>query len=135
LKVLYAFVCEDGEERSDGRVDAHGIFSQLWAPSFPAMQQHMTVVVVVEWEPDEQGQSLPFAIEMMDPGNSPVLSITGHTEVGVQQPFQGPPKSQFIIPLDDVPFPAAGVYHFEVVVREERERVTSLHLIQVPGDN
>jgi hypothetical protein len=46
-------VCESAHERPDGRLDLSGIFNDLSAPGFPAMQERMTVVFVVEWEPDE----------------------------------------------------------------------------------
>ena len=135
MKVLYAFVCEAGQERTDGRVDVHGIFHQLHAPSFPARQDHLTLAVAVEWEPHEQGKPVPLSIELVDPGRSPVLSITGQTEVSEQQPFMGPPKTQIVLPIDGVIFPVEGTYVFELVVNEQRERLAPLHIIKTPGTN
>jgi hypothetical protein len=132
MKVLYALLCEHAQERGDGRLDVHGVFHQLYAPAFPAQQDKMTLAVAVEWEAHERGK-IEFSIELADPSGSPALSITGHTDVGEQQPFQGPPQTRLIMPLDGVVFPAEGSYAFEWVAGAERVRLAPLHLIRDPG--
>jgi len=134
MKVLYALLCEQAQERHDGRLDVHGVFHQLYAPAFPAQQERMTLAVAVEWEAHEQGK-IEFSIELVDPSRSPALSITGHTDVSARQPFQGPPQTRLIMPLDGVVFPAEGTYAFELVVGGERQRLAPLHLILDPGAN
>jgi len=135
MKVLYALLCEQAQERHDGRLDVHGVFHQLYAPAFPAQQERMTLAVAVEWEPQERGK-IDFSIELMDPSRSPALSITGHTDVSDLQPFQGPPQTRLIMPLDGVVFPAEGTYVFELAVGGgERQRLAPLHLIRDPGAN
>jgi hypothetical protein len=134
MKVLYALLCEQAQERHDGRLDVHGVFHQLYAPAFPAQQERMTLAVAVEWEPHELGK-IEFSIELVDPSRSPAISITGHTDVSARQPFQGPPQTRLIMPLDGVVFPAEGTYAFELVIGGERQRVAPLHLIRDPGAN
>jgi hypothetical protein len=134
MKILYAMVCEHAHERPDGRLDVHGVFHQLYAPGFPAQQETLTLAVAVEWEPHERG-SIEFTIELLDPSRSPTLSITGGTEVGEQQPFQGPPLTRVVLPLPGVIFPSEGSYVFELVVKGERQRLAPLHLIKDPGLN
>jgi hypothetical protein len=129
MKLLYALLCEDAHERHDGRLDVHGVFHQLYAPGFPASQDRLTLATAVEWEPGERGK-IEFSIDLMDPSRSPVLSITGHTEVGEQQPLQGPPQTRLLVPLDNVMFPSEGTYVFELVVNGERQRLAPLHLIR-----
>jgi hypothetical protein len=134
MRLLYALLCEDAHDRHDGRLDVHGIFHQLYAPGFPAAQDKLTLAVAVEWEPAERG-TIEFSIELMDPSRSPVLSITGHTEVGEQLPLQGPPQTRVIMPLENVMFPAEGTYTFELVVNGDRQRIAPLHLIKDTGMN
>jgi hypothetical protein len=129
MKLLYALLCEDAQERQDGRLDVHGVFHQLYAPGFPAQQEHMTLAVAVEWEPIERGR-IEFSIELVDPSNSPVVTISGHTDVADQQPMQGPPQTRVVMPLDNIVFPAEGSYAFELVVKGERQRLAPLHLIR-----
>jgi uncharacterized protein DUF6941 len=134
MKLLYALVCEHASERPDGRLDVHGVFHQLYAPGFPAQQPRMTFAVAVEWEPHERGR-IEFSIELLDPSGSPALSITGHTEVGEQQPMQGPPLTRVVTPLDNVVFPAEGTYTFDLVVNGVRQQLAPLHLIKDSATN
>jgi hypothetical protein len=132
VKLLYAMLCEDAHIRHDGRLDVHGIFHQLYAPGFPAQQDAMTLAVAVEWGPDERGR-IDFGIDLVDPTNSPVLSISGHTDVEDQGAMQGPPQTRLVMPLNGVVFPAAGTYTFELKVGEARLPLTPIHLIENPA--
>jgi hypothetical protein len=127
LRVLYALLCEHAQERQDGRLDVHGIFHQLYAPAFPARQDKMTLAVAIEWEPHERGR-IDFSIELVDPSGSPVLSITGNTDVS-ERPMQGPPQTRMVMPMDGAIFPSEGTHVFELEVRGERQRLVPLHLL------
>ena len=133
MKVLYALICEHAHDRQDGRLDVHGVFHQLYAPCFPAEHQ-FTVAIAIEWEPHEAG-TIDLSIDLMDPANSPVLSIKGQTEVGARQPMQGPPLTRLVMPLERVVFPLEGSYMFELVLGDERVRLAPLHLIRDGGAN
>ena len=128
MKLLYALLCETAQERNDGRLDVRGVFHQLYAPGFPAQQDRFTVAVAVEWDHEERGR-IEFSIELMDPAHSPVLSISGHTDVADAGPKQGPPQTRVVMPLEGVVFPAAGTYVFELLVNGARQRIAPLHLI------
>lgn len=117
--------------RPDGRVDLSGVFHHLFAPGFPAQQDRMTLVVVVEWTEEEAGRT-PFKIDLLDPSGAPVGTISGHTEVGTPKPMEPPQQTRLVMALDNVVFPAAGTYEFELHVGEHRERVAILHLIENP---
>jgi len=84
--------------------------------------------VAIEWEPHERG-SIQFSIELVDPANAPVLSISGQTEVSDMGPMFGPPQTRIVMPLNDVVFPSDGTFAFELKVGETREHLAPLHLI------
>ena len=109
-----AAVCEAARERPDGRVDFMGVFNELSAPGFPAMQERMTVVFIVEWEPGESGR-LPLRADMVDEGGRKLLTIQGHTDVAERDAGRAPPQTRLVMPLEKVVFPAAGRYRFELV--------------------
>lgn len=133
MRVLYTLLCEHAQERPDGRLDVHGVFHQLYAPGFPARQDRLTVALAVEWGPEERGRT-EFRVDLADPTGSPALSITGHTDVGEQQPLQGPPQTRLVMPLENVVFPAEGRYELELHVGEERVKLAPLHLIHAPQE-
>lgn len=132
MKVLYAMLCEDAQARADGRMDIHGVFTQLYAPGFPAKQDRMVLVATIEWEPTERGQ-MAFAIDLLDPDRSPVGTINGSSEVNDGPPLSGPPQTRLVMPLDGVIFPQEGTYEFELKVGEARQVVSRLHLIENPA--
>jgi hypothetical protein len=132
VRILYALLCEDAAERHDGRLDVEGVFHQLYAPGFPAQQDRMTLAVAVEWAPDERGR-IDFAIHLLDPGRSPVITITGHTDVADQGPDMGPPQTRVVMPLEGVVFPAEGAYEFELEAAGEKRPLTPLLLIEHDG--
>jgi hypothetical protein len=127
-----AAVCESAHERPDGRLDLNGIFNDLSAPGFPAMQERMTVVFVVEWEPDEAGE-LPLRADMIDESGRKLLTIQGHTEVEARSSDRSPPQTRMIMPLEKVVFPKPGRYRFELVAGGDVADACSFFVGHAPG--
>lgn len=126
-----AAVCERAAERPDGRLDLSGIFNDLSAPGFPAMQESMTVVFVVEWEPGEEGE-LPLRADMIDESGRKLLTIQGHTQVEARSADRSPPQTRLIMPLQKVIFPKAGRYRFELVAGGDAVDACSFFVGEVP---
>jgi hypothetical protein len=131
VRVLYAILCDEADERPDGRIDVRGIFHQLYAPAFPAQQERMVAVVNLEWDSEETGR-IDFRIDMLDPSGSPAITISGHTDVGPRTEYEAPPQSRIIIPLEGVVFPTEGSYELELHVNGARFGIAPLHLIANP---
>ena len=125
-------VCESARERPDGRLDLSGIFNDLSAPGFPAMQERMTVVFVVEWEADETGE-LPLRADMIDEGGRKLLTIQGHTQVDARGADRSPPQTRLIMPLEKVVFPRPGRYRFELVAGGHAADACSFFVGQAPA--
>jgi hypothetical protein len=134
VKLLYSYICEFARARPDGRLDAEGIFHELYAPGFPAEQPEVTLVATLEWEPGERGV-IPFTIDLLEPAGSPVLSASGETEVTDFGPHHGPPLTRLVLPIEKARFPTPGTYQFMLTTGETRVPLAHLHLIHVPGDN
>lgn len=131
MRILYGLNCEHADARSDGRLDVHGVFHQLYAPGFPARQDRMVLALAIEWDTEGEGRR-DFQIDLVDPAGSPCLTITGHTDVHARGPGEAPPQTRIILPMEEVTFPAAGTYHFEVKVEGETVGAAPLHLIEDP---
>ncbi len=131
MRVLYALICESAEARDDGRMDVHGVFHHLFAPGFPAQQDRLVLAVALEWAEGEEGRT-PFRIDLLEPTGSPILTISGHTDVGSRREREPPPRTLLIMPMDEVVFPAPGLFEFELHAREQKLRIAPLHLIEDP---
>ena len=121
--------CEHATERSDGRLDVHGVFHQLYAPGFPAKQEMMVLALSIEWDVEGVG-SKEFKIDLMDPSGSPALTISGGTEIIARVPGDAPPQTRIVLPMQEVVFPQAGTYMFELKVGDETVRLAPLHLVE-----
>jgi hypothetical protein len=109
-----AAVCEVARERPDGRVDLHGVFSELSTSGFPARQDRMTAVFVIEWESGEAGEQ-PLRADLLDEEGRKLLTIQGHTDVDERDAGRAPAQTRLIMPLENVIFRAAGRYRFELL--------------------
>ena len=131
MRVLYAVICEDARAREDGRMDLHGVFHQLYAPGFPAQQDRMVLAAALEWNAGELGRKA-FRIDLLDPNRTPVLTISGHTDVGVSAGGDAPPQTRLVMPLEGVVFPVAGTFVFHLYLDDEDLPVAPIHLIENP---
>jgi hypothetical protein len=129
MELKLAVICEAARERPDGRLDIIGIFDELRAPAFPAVQERMTVVFVMEWGADEAG-SQPFRADLVHESGRKILGLDGHTVV--HPPGAGRAMTKLVQPLDKVVFPAAGAYHFELVAGGNIVEVAGLRLTEAP---
>lgn len=126
MRLLLSLACEDARPRPDGRLDIIGVFDELQAPGFPAAQDRMTVVFVMEWSAGEQGRR-SFRVDLLAPGERKVLTIEGHTDVA--DVIEGSrPRTQLIMPVERVVFPKAGEYQFILSVEDTVMPAFSLHL-------
>jgi hypothetical protein len=107
-------VCEAARERPDGRIDMMGVFSELSAPGFPAMQDRMTAVFVMEWSAEDAGRQ-PIRADLVDGTGRKILTIQGHTDVDAREPGRAPAQTRLVMPLERVIFPEPGLYLFQLV--------------------
>jgi hypothetical protein len=90
------------------------VFSELDAPGFPAVQQRMTALFVLEWNRDEAGTQV-FRADMVEDAGRRILTIEGETTVAAHGEGRPPPRTRIAMPLENVVFPNAGAYHFELI--------------------
>lgn len=131
MKILYAVLCEQVFAREDGRTDVRGILHGLSAPGFPAQQNRLVLAVVLQWEEAEAG-SIDFRIDLLDPTGTPALTITGQTEVPPHTPGSLPRRTPLVMPLENVVFPVAGEYIFQLHLGGEHYPLAPLVLSEMP---
>jgi hypothetical protein len=131
VKLRFAAVCEDARLTREGRLDVHGVYHDLSAPGFPARQEHLVLVLVLEWDRADHGRYL-FKADLEDEAGNVSLTVEGETEVHRPPPDSPPARSQLIMPIDGVVFPRAGQYSFRVKVKGQTLEGPSLYLMEVP---
>lgn len=129
MELILSAVCETADVRADGKLDLHGAFSQLQAPGFPASQDAMTAVFVLEWAPEDAGRQ-PLRADLLDDAGQKIVTIQGHTEVAEATPGDAPPQTRLIMPLERIVFPHAGTYRFQITAGPQSRRGCSLHVAE-----
>lgn len=131
MHLRFAAVCEDARPTPDGKVDVHGVYHDLSAPAFPAKQDQLVLVLVMEWNREDQGRYL-FKADLEDDAGDISLTVQGETEVHSPGSELPPARSQLIMPLEGVIFPHAGQYTFRVKVKGETLEGPGIYLMEVP---
>lgn len=131
MHLRFSAVCEDAHATPDGKVDLHGVYHDLSAPGFPAKQDRLVLVLVIEWEYEDHGRYL-FKADLEDDEGDVSITVEGETEVHQPKPGQPPARSQLIMPLEGVVFPHAGQYTFRVKVKGQTLEGPGIFLMEVP---
>ncbi|MFW6202034.1 MAG: DUF6941 family protein [Gemmatimonadota bacterium] len=133
MELILAVACDDARTRPDGKLDLVGVFNELHAPGFPAAQERMTVVFVLQWERDANGRK-PFRADLVDADGRKALTIEGHTDVDTRGGDRAPAQTRLIMPLENVVFPHPGRYEFRIEADGEEHHALSLHLTERPDE-
>jgi hypothetical protein len=128
MEAVFLF-CTDAGTGSDGKMDIRGVFNELLAADFPARQDRMVLAGVVEWRQDMQGQ-VPFKMDLTGPEGLSVFTIEGHTDIVRQPPSRAPAKTQFVLPMTNVMFPAPGRYRMRINIDGDDVAGPSMHLMR-----
>lgn len=106
---ICALFCDRATARENGKLDIEGVFNELYAPGFPAKQESMTFVGVVQWDRGDDGRR-PFRIDLDHPDGHPIFTVDGHTDVESRDEPRPPAKTYLILPFEKVVFTSPGHY-------------------------
>ena len=124
--MLDAFFC-DAAGTEDGKLSIHGIFNELIAAGFPARHDRLVLCAVVTWPPHTSGRK-EFVVDLLDPEEQSVFTVTGHTDVGPSQAGRPDARTNLILPLEKIVFPVAGRYRSRFRIDGEDRFGPDLHL-------
>lgn len=133
MELILALAADAVEERPDGKLDVVGVFNELSAAGFPALQDRMMVVFLIEWDTDEAGEQ-PLRADLVDEAGEKVLTIQGHTEVARREAGRPPAQTRLVLQLEKVVFPHPGRYQFELLAGEHVRRTLPLFVAEGRGD-
>jgi hypothetical protein len=125
---IVLFFCEHAATRQDGKLDVNGIFSELYAPGFPARQDQVMLAGIIEWDRGTQGKQ-PFTIHLLDPDDKPIITIDGHSEVDERADSRPPARTHLILPLENLVFAKPGHYQVHIHATNRQFSGPSLYLM------
>lgn len=112
MKVLYAFLADEAEERN-GKVDAQGIYLGLETPQLP-YDQLMVCVIILELEDSDEGTGKNVAFQVYDPhGNK----LSSHSYlIGIPEGMPGEKRIAYISKPATMKFTNSGVYRVVIEI-------------------
>ena len=134
MELQLALFCEHARETPEGKLDVQGIFHDLFAPGFPALQDQMVLVLVLDWDRSDRGQH-SLKAELVAPDKGVVLTVDGHSDVAPRPSGAPPPRTRIIMPIEKAVFPIPGRYHLRVTVKGERFRGPAIHLVELESEH
>ena len=126
---LTLFYCDKALNRSDGKLDIEGVFNELYAPGFPARQDHIVLAGTIEWDRTDDGTQ-PFQIEIDDPEGKTIFTISGRTDVDARPQRRPPARTCLVLPIEKLTFPEPGDYQSRVRIKDMLLPGPSLHLME-----
>jgi len=133
MRLRFSAICDEAHATPDGKLELHGVYHDLSAPGFPAQQDRLVLVLVLEWDRTDHGR-FRFRADLEDENGKPSLTVEGETEVRTPAPSSPPSRSQVIMPMDGVIFPRPGQYQFRVKVKGLTLDGPGLYLMEVPAE-
>lgn len=129
MELVLALVCDEARAEPDGKLDVRGVFHDLFAPGFPAKQDRMVLVLVLEWDRGDQGR-YQFSVDLLDPNGRPSLTVRGHSDVDARGGEGAPARTRLVMPLEEVVFPIPGPYRFRVRVKGREMDGPAVYLVR-----
>lgn len=114
---IASLICANAGPGDAGRLDIQGVFSELFAVGFPARQDRLVLVVLLHWAHEDAGR-IEFRIDLVDEAGDAIFTIDGHTDVEARPVSLPPARTQLVLPLHNILFPAAGHYRFRMKIGE-----------------
>lgn len=129
VRLLASALCDHAAATPQGKLDVHGVFHDLYAKGFPARQDRMFLVLVLEWDSADSGR-YAFRVDVAGPDGKPALTVEGQSEVTPRPAGRPPPRTRLAMPLEDVVFPTPGRYEFKVKTKGRTFDGPVLYLVE-----
>ena len=80
MRLRFSAICDEAHATPEGKLELHGVYHDLSAPGFPAKQDRLVLVLVLEWEREDHGR-FRFRADLEGEDGKTSLTVEGETEV------------------------------------------------------
>lgn len=113
-----------------GKLNITGIFNAIGAKTFPTVWPQMQVVIILEADATEQGQTKTVEVQLTGPDGQKVLALGGKVAVPKGEPGY-PIETNHILGLSGVKFEQPGDYRFTVLINGDPKGRAPLRVREV----
>ena len=130
MDVTLALLADAANVSADGKLNILGIFNGLGAASFPVIHPQMALVLRFEASRAEEGKTRAIELQLADSDGRKVFQIGAQLVVPT-----GAPGSlirlNHILMLNNIQFPKAGDYVFNVLIGDDQKAAIDLKIVEV----
>ena len=130
MDVSLALLADAANVSGDGKLNILGVFNALGAATFPVVHPQMALVLRFEATRAESGKSRQVELQLADNDGSKLFQISAQLVVPPGQPGT-PIRLNHILMLNNIQFPKAGDYVFNVLVGDDQKAAIDLRLVEV----
>lgn len=131
MELLTILVSDYANIAEGGKVNVMGIFSDIYASSFPTIHSSMFLVIKLSPEFPEYGQQRQLTITLVDgDGKLELAKITGEIDVPMSKNGRRP-EIVSIIELKGIIFPKPGRYQFSVLIDKDFKGSLAIDVEQI----
>ena len=130
MDVSLALLADGANVSSDGKLNILGIFNALGASAFPVVHPQMALVLRFEATRAEAGKSRQVELQLSDPDGKKLFQISAQLVIPTGAPG-GPIRLNHILMLNNIQFPRAGDYVFNILVGDDQKAAVELRIVEV----
>jgi uncharacterized protein DUF6941 len=129
MEVTLAVLADGANVTQDGKLNILGVFHALGASSYPATHPQMFLVVCFEADRSEEGKNKKVEIQLADEDGNRLFAVSAAAIVPTGPPGQVIRMNQ-ILALNNVRFPKAGDYVFNILIGDDHKAAVELKLVE-----
>lgn len=115
MRIPVAFVADEANVSTEGKLNVMGIFDRIAAVQFPVVHPRMVFVFCVEADAADGGRLFPVRVRLLDGRGETLFDATGDLSPPVVPAGEFSTANQ-VFALVGVQFPQPGTYRFTVDV-------------------
>jgi hypothetical protein len=114
----------------EGKLNAMGIFNDVYSYEFPARYSSLHLVAKLGTELGEIEQTRDFTVSLLDEDAQPIFDLSGQFEIPKGERGRKP-EVNLIFELKDIVFPRPGTYEFVLSIEKDQKEQLSLYVIKL----
>lgn len=132
MDVTLAVLADYSNVSREGKLNILGIFDAIFSRNFPATHSSMQLVMRFEAPNSEAGTNQEIKVKLMNADGVQLLEVGGTVVLPGNRPGEVF-VSNHILNLNNITFPAAGVYSFSILINNRACRSIDLKVLQAPA--
>jgi hypothetical protein len=127
--VAFALLADYTLTSKEDKFSVIGIYDRIGAHNFPARHRQLQLAIRLVGTPADYGQDNNIKVELVDSEGRPLTQADG--VISVPADIERPPTMNLVMQFEDVVFPHAGDYQFNVFLNNRVVAEVPLGLEQI----